>query len=383
MYRRALPKPYRARALWLSTQPQTKHQIHARFYSSAQQDEFAQTRFSMPAEWSRHSHTITVWPDFLSYQDEDILQSARSEVSAIANAVARFEPVTMYTKPQNVAKARATVSERVTVRPLQASQLWVRDTGPIFVRNGLDGSQAGLSLSFNYWGNKIPSEEDEKVASNVLSDMGVQVATPGFRAEGGGIEVDGEGTLLATESAIINPNRNLGLSKAQLEEQFKQYLGIDKTIWLRGVKGYDITDYHIDAFARFIAPGRVLIGRPPNSSEKFIIEAYEQARQVLDTETDASGRRLEVVEVEEPHPTQLLREESLEDPDVTFASYVNYLLVNEGMIVPRFGIGKMDDDALELYRRWFPDREVVQVDINTLPRSGGGIHCATQQVPLI
>ncbi|KAF5003091.1 hypothetical protein FDECE_10350 [Fusarium decemcellulare] len=383
MYRRVLPKPRHFRPLRWQTRSQAKPQIDARYYSSAQHDSPRGKQYLMPAEWSRHSHTITVWPDFLSYQDEDILQSARSEVSAIANAVARFEPVTMYTNPQNVEKARATVSGRVTVRPLQASQLWVRDTGPIFVRNALDGSRAGLSLSFNYWGNKIPSEGDEMVASNVLSDMGVQVAIPGFRAEGGGIEVDGEGTLLATESALINPNRNPGLSKAQLEEQFKQYLGIDKTIWLRGVKGYDITDYHIDAFARFIAPGKVLIGRPPDASEKFIIEAYEQARQVLGSETDASGRRLEVIEVAEPHPTQLLRDESVEDPDVTFASYVNYLLVNDGMIVPKFGIGKMDDDALELYRRWFPNREIAQVDINTLPRSGGGIHCATQQVPLI
>ncbi|KAF4459945.1 agmatine deiminase [Fusarium albosuccineum] len=383
MYRRVLARPHRIKPLWWPTCSPTKPQIHARFFSSAQHDRRTGKQFLMPAEWSRHSHTITVWPDFLSYQDEDILQSARSEVSAIANAIARFEPVTMYTKPQNVEKARATVSERVVVRPLQASQLWVRDTGPIFVKNALDGSQAGLSLSFNYWGNKIPSEGDEMVASNVLSDMGVQVATPGFRTEGGGIEVDGEGTLLATESAIINPNRNHELTKAQLEEQFKRFLGIDKTIWLRGVKGYDITDYHIDAFARFVAPGKVLIGRPPNSSEKFIIQAYKQARQVLDTETDASGRRLEVIEIAEPHPTQLLRGESVEDPDVTFASYVNYLLVNDGLIVPRFGIGKMDDDALELYRRCFPGREIVQVDINTLPRSGGGIHCATQQVPFI
>ncbi|KAM0426321.1 hypothetical protein ACHAPT_008361 [Fusarium lateritium] len=285
----------------------------------------------------------------------------------------------MYTKARNVDEAKNTVSSNVTVRPLEASQLWVRDTGPIFVKKVSDGSRAGLGLSFNYWGDKLDSRGDEAVASKILNDMGVHVVTPTFCAEGGGFEVDGQGTLLATESAIVNSNRNPGLSKSEIEEQFKEYLGIDKTIWLRGVRGYEMTDYHIDALARFISPGQVLLGRLPETADRVLVEAYEEARATLENATDASGNRVKIIEVAEPHPKDLRGEHFFE----TVASYANYLLVNGGIIIPRFGIGRADEDALDLFHQCFPGREIIQVDINTLPKLGGGIHCATQQVPLI
>ncbi|KAM6532711.1 hypothetical protein FALCPG4_005762 [Fusarium falciforme] len=357
----------------------TKAHAEARLSSMTSNAQPPKTKFYMPPEWAKHSQTITVWPDFASIPDEAILRDARLEISAISNAIARFEPVTMYAKPQNVEKARDTVSENVTVRPLDASQLWVRDTGPIIVKNLSDDSRAGLSLSFNYWGDKLESQGDEEVASSILNDMGVNVFTAGFRAEGGGFEVDGQGTLLATESAIINPNRNPGMSKSDIEAQFKEYLGIDKTIWLRGIKGYEMTDYHIDALARFISPGKVLLGRMPETADKALVEAYQEARETLESATDASGNRIEIIEVAEPHPKDLRGEHFFE----TVASYANYLLVNGGIIIPRFGVGQADGDALELFKKCFPDREVVQVDINTVPKLGGGIHCSTQQVPLI
>ncbi|KAL2692480.1 hypothetical protein Neosp_002890 [[Neocosmospora] mangrovei] len=370
---------YKRGSIALCTPLRTKAPTEARLSSTASNAQPPKTKFYMPPEWAKHSQTITVWPDFASIPDEAILRDARSEISAISNAIARFEPVTMYTKPQNVDKARDTVSENVTVRPLEASQLWVRDTGPIIVKNLSDDSRAGLSLSFNYWGDKLESQGDEEVASGVLKDMGVNAFTAGFRAEGGGFEVDGQGTLLATESAIINPNRNPGLSKSDIEAQFKEYLGIEKTIWLRGIKGYEMTDYHIDALARFISPGKVLLGRMPETADKVLVEAYQEARETLESATDASGNRIQIIEVAEPHPKELRGEHFFE----TVASYANYLLVNGGIIIPRFGVGKADDDALELFKQCFPDREVVQVDINTVPKLGGGIHCSTQQVPLI
>lgn len=370
---------YKRSGIASCTQLRTKAPFESRLSSTVPNTQKPKAKFYMPPEWSKHSQTITVWPDFASIPDEAILRDARSEVSAISNTIARFEPVTMYTKPQNVEKARHTVSENVTVRPLEASELWVRDTGPIIVKKLSDDSRAGLSLNFNYWGDKIKSQGDEKVAPGILNDMGVEAFAAGFRSEGGGFEVDGQGTLLATESAIINPNRNPGLSKSDIEEQFKDYLGIEKTIWLRGVKGYEMTDYHVDALARFISPGKVLLGRMPETADKVLVEAYQEAKATLGSATDASGSQIQVIEVAEPHPQDLRGEHFFE----TIASYANYLLVNGGIIIPLFGVGKADDDALELFKRCFPDREVVQVDINTLPKLGGGIHCSTQQIPLI
>ncbi|KAF4969089.1 hypothetical protein FSARC_3612 [Fusarium sarcochroum] len=368
-------------------------------------------RYRMPPEWHRHSQTLTVWPDLGSVGNEKLLQQARSEVSTISNAIARFEPVIMFTRPNQVDEALRSVAKGVTVRPLRASHLWIRDSGPIFVYGQSNGSFAGLKLRFNNWGSKFPSLGDETVAADIIdacatpvvdpksaalnptSDILIQckealaaefdeekvipATDPGFTSEGGAIEVDGCGTLLATESSIINPNRNPLMTKMQLEEKFIRYLGAYKTIWLPGIKGYDSTDYHIDAFARFIKPGQVLLSRPSNWAEHCVVLAFEEAREILASETDERGHRLEVIEVEEPNPRHLEGKHF----GVTVASYANYYLVNGGLIMPRFGVGKLDDNAYELFRKHFPDREIVQVDLNALPRLGGGIHCATQQVP--
>lgn len=369
-------------------------------------------RFRIPPEWHKHSQTLTVWPDFDSIGDAEILQKARLEVSAISNAIARFEPVTMFTRPKNVEQAMQTVSKNVTVRALNASQLWIRDTGPIFVHGEQDGQFTGLKLGFNTWGGKFESIGDETVAADVIDSVTAKLVNheieetssdqrdpagdrelsstelhkkqpvpginAGFISEGGAIEVDGLGTLLATESSIVNSNRNPGMSKEELEEKFEGCLGISKTIWLPGVRGYDVTDYHIDAFARFIKPGQVLLSRPSRHAESCVIQAYVEAKEVLNKEKDSRGNSLEVVEVEEPHPNDLAGELW----GVAVASYANYYLVNDGLIMPQFGVGKLDDEAYEFFKRYFPGRDIARVDLNMLPKLGGGIHCATQQVPV-
>ncbi|KAF4958851.1 hypothetical protein FGADI_2053 [Fusarium gaditjirri] len=356
-------------------------------------------RYRMPPEWQKHSQTLTAWPSPASIIDEKILRRARAEVSALSNAISRFEPVTMFTRPEDADEASKTVSNNVTVQPLAVSELWIRDTGPVFVHGTQDGRSTGLKLNFNYWGAKIPSTGDEAIAANIVIPKAsvidyknekdritpggnvIPIIDVGIISEGGAIEVDGDGTLLATESSIINENRNPGKSKAELEELFEKYLGTYKVIWLAGVKGYDITDFHIDAFARFIKEGQVLLSRPSERADLRVIQAYEEARETLGNATDHRGRRLEVFEVEEPHPSDLPGE-NWDHFDVTVASYANYYLPNGGLIMPRFGVGKLDDDAYALFCQRFPDREIVQVDLNILPKLGGGIHCATQQVPM-
>ncbi|KAG9497877.1 hypothetical protein J7337_010749 [Fusarium musae] len=304
----------------------------------------------------------------------------------------------MFTRPEHVREASETVSDNVTVQPLAVSELWIRDTGPVFVHGTQNGCSNGLKLNFNYWGAKIPSTGDEAVAANIqipeasvidqkdekdeCASQGnaIPIVDAGFTGEGGAIEVDGDGTLLATESSIVNENRNPGRSKEELEGLFEKYFGIHKVIWLTGVKGYDITDFHIDAFARFIKPGQVLLSRPSERADPRVIQAYREAKKTLGNTTDHGGRRLEVFEVEEPHPSDLPGE-NWDHFDVTVASYANYYLPNGGLIMPRFGVGKLDDDAYAFFRQHFPDREIVQVNLNILPKLGGGIHCATQQVP--
>lgn len=162
----------------------------------------------MPSEWQKHSQTLTAWPSAASVVEEKILRQARAEVSALSNAISRFEPVTMFARPEDVHEASETVSDNVTVRPLAVSELWIRDTGPVFVHGTQNGCSTGLKLNFNYWGAKIPSTGDEAVAANIQIPEAsvidhkdekdgsapkgnvIPIIDAGFTSEGGAIEVD-------------------------------------------------------------------------------------------------------------------------------------------------------------------------------------------------
>lgn len=331
---------------------------------------------SIPYEALPHSRTLTAWPDISSQESVKMLRGAELDVAAIANAIVEFEPVTLYCKPSSMSKASSMVSSKVDIQPLNVTELWMRDTGPVFARNDATGSLVGIDFNFNYWGKKYKGK-DGSVAADILKQLDVPRVKAPFVAEGGAIEVDGEGTLLLTESSVLNSNRNPGVSKAQMEGFFAQTLGVSKVLWVKGAKGKDITDWHIDAMARFVEPGKVLLSKPPAGSVKFVIDVYNQAKQVLDESTDAKGRKLQVLTLDEADPA--LFDDA--DPYSTVLSYLNYLVVNGGVIIPSFGDDKADKRAKELFQQLFPDRRVVDVRLNELRKLGGGIHCATQQVP--
>ncbi|XWX01757.1 hypothetical protein V2A60_009786 [Cordyceps javanica] len=329
----------------------------------------------MPAEWSRHRRTLTAWPDQSSQKDENILQGAERDVAAISNAIVEFEPVTLLCRPGNVSRAKELLSPSVAIQEMEVDELWLRDTGPVYVKTA-EGTVVGIDFNFNYWGAKYEGTVDQTVARSVLDhDATARVQAP-LVAEGGGIEVDGEGTLLMTESSVINDNRNPGQTKEQLEDHLKTLLGVQKVIWLKGLKGLDITDAHVDATARFASPGRVILNRPAKTARKAFIDAWEDDRRVLAAAKDAKGRSLEVIEIEEADTTKFDGDEY-----ETCLSYLNYLLVNGGLIMPKFGDQAADDGAFTLLQQLFPDRKVVQVQLDSLRKLGGGIHCATQQQP--
>ena len=215
------------------------------------------------------------------------------------------------------------------------------------------------------------------MARRVLAWADVPRLDAQVRAEGGALEVDGDGTLLATESSLINLNRNSGKDKSEVEGRLKHALGVEKIIWLKGAKDADITDCHIDALARFVSPGTVLLSKPDPSRPRAWTNVYEDARQILMNEHDAQGRSLRVIDLPEPSISSLKGER---DEDMV-TSYANYYLANGAVIAPRFGDDTTDQHSAELFREMFPNREVVQVLINMLPRIEGGIHCATQQQP--
>ncbi|MFE6051446.1 agmatine deiminase family protein [Kitasatospora sp. NPDC056446] len=331
--------------------------------------------WAMPAESGPHTRTFMAWPA-LEEVWGDQLAGVRQDIAGLAQAIAGFEPVVLLARADQADQARQACGTSVEVLELMVDDLWARDTGPTFV-TGPKGL-AGVDFNFNGWGGKQTHANDSRVARYLLDHYRITRIQAPITGEGGGIEVDGEGTLMATESSWVNDNRNPGKSRDQIEASFKELLGVEKVIWFKGVAGQDITDCHVDALARFAEPGTVVLHRPtPDTPADVWTTASDQAIQVLQTETDAKGRTLKVVDLPEPDITLI------EGAGKNFlATYINYYVCNGGVIVPRFGDQATDDRAAGIIGDLHPGRKVTQVGINHIAAGGGGIHCATQQQPV-
>ncbi len=194
--------------------------------------------------------------------------------------------------------------------------------------------------------------------------------------EGGGIEVDGQGTAIVAESCVLNDNRNPGLGKEECERQLRQLLGLDKIIWLPGVKGKDITDGHTDFYARFAQPGVVVAGYDPDPAS-FDHAVTRGHLELLRSATDAQGKRLEVIALQAPSSVSA-RFESKEFA----AGYVGFYVCNAAVIAQEFGDTKADAAARNALQRAFAGRKVVQLKLDGIAAGGGSIHCATLQEPL-
>lgn len=325
----------------------------------------------MPDESHPHELTYMSWPTRSIWKSD--ISGVRADIARIARTIAEFEPVALLANGRDTKAAQKACGSGVETVPIPVDDLWTRDTGPSFVLG--PGGIAGVDLNFNGWGDKQSHGRDSDVAREILDDEGIKRIKASIIGEGGSIEVDGKGTLMATESSLVNANRNPGKSRDDIERVLKGLFGVSKVIWVDGVKGHDITDYHIDALARFSEPGVVVMSTPPEDAPQDIwTGAYDQARGVLDKAVDAKGERLEIVELPEPVDIGGRGEGFL-------ASYVNYYVVNGGVVMPRFGDKRADSEAASIVRDLYPGREVVQIPIDSLGEGGGGIHCATQQLP--
>ncbi|MEU7646182.1 agmatine deiminase family protein [Streptomyces huasconensis] len=332
----------------------------------------AAAAYRMPDEASPHELTYMSWPSRRTWKA--YVHAVREDIARIARTIAEFEPVTLLADERDAKGARRACGSGVEILPVPVDDLWMRDTGPSFVL-GPDGGVAGVDLNFNGWGGKQPHPRDRHVARRTLSDRGVPRIEAPIVGEGGAIEVDGAGTLLATESSLVNANRNPGMSRDGVERALKRLFGVTEVLWVDGVRGKDITDHHIDALARFAAPGVVVMSTPPSTAADDVwMRAYRQARTTLATAKDARGKTLDLVDL--PEPAGIGRR----GPDF-LASYVNYYVANGAVIMPCFGDKKADGAAAAIVRDLYPGREVTQVPVNALGEGGGGIHCATQQLP--
>lgn len=305
------------------------------------------------------------------------LENVRSDIARVARAIADYEPVSMIVRPRQAAGAAAACGSGVGIVPLVNDDVWMRDMGPVFLVNDR-GGLAGLDLNFNGWGNRQVHRNDAKVARQVLDLLGVKRFVAPFVSEGGALEVDGAGTVLATESSIINANRNPGKTKTQLTREILTSLGARKMLWVPGLRGHDITDDHIDGLVRFVKPTMVVIDQPaaPDATGAWA-SSERRALRTVRRSTDALHRPLRLA---------ISRESSTippgQDPSTFVNVYVNWYVCNGAVMIPAFGDRHADAAAKALVHELYPDRDVVPLRIDTLAGGGGGIHCVTQQQPV-
>ncbi len=334
----------------------------------------------MPHEGDRHERLWLAWPS-KGYTLGDTAaeaELARRTWAAVANAAANFEPVTVVANASDVDTARPFLDPQIELRARAIDDGWMRDSGPTFVT---DGARLGaVTWVFNGWGQQdwATWDHDAMLAPAVAEWAGAERVNSELVNEGGGIHVDGLGTVLVTETVQRDPGRNPGLSRADIEVELARTIGATQVIWLpRGLtRDSDTfgTRGHVDIVATIASPGVVLLHDQRDGAHPDHAVTAE-IRAVLGDAVDSCGKPFEIVDL--PAPRVLRDAEGFVD-----YSYVNHVLVNDGVIACSFD-DPFDGEAVAVLRDVYPGREVVTIDARPLFERGGGIHCITQQQPAL
>jgi agmatine deiminase len=351
--------------------------------------------YRMPGEFEPHSGCWMAWPE---RPDNWRLGAklAQHAYAAVAEAINASESVTVAVSDAQFEHCRSLLSPSIRVVEVATNDAWIRDTGPTFLIGG-HGGRRGVDWHFNAWGGLhgglyFPWDRDERVARKVLEIEGADCYRAPIVLEGGSIHVDGEGTVVSTEECLLNPNRNPELSREQIEQALFEYLGAEKMIWLGQGVFNDETDGHVDNLACFARPGLVLLSCCEDESDPQHAISRD-AQQRLQAATDARGRAIEVVRLPSPGPITITAEEAdgvdaiagtlpRRAGDRLAASYTNFYIATKRIVYPLLD-ERYDEQAAEVLRGCFPNREVVGVPAREILLGGGNIHCITQQVPAV
>lgn len=316
----------------------------------------------MPPEWAPQDwlwigfpHLAEEWPGYL--------ERAQEQIAGFANAVAESgQEVRLLVRDEaNEARARDLVSEAVTLERRVFGDVWLRDTGPLVRADG-----SALRCRFNGWGEKYEMPGDETIGAELARDAGLPVVTSDWILEGGAVDGDGTGTVLTTEQCLLNPNRNPGLSREEIEARLARDLGFTRVVWLGDGLVNDHTDGHVDNLARFVAPGEVVLPRATGADDPNAAIYVDAKARILD-----AGLTLHEI----PSPGRIERDGRIEP-----ASYANFAITSNLVVVPTFG-SPHDEIGVAAIGALFPDRATIGLPGDAVLAGGGGFHCASQQMP--
>lgn len=339
----------------------------------------------MPAEWQPHQAVWLAWPhDEISFPGR--VPKVQSDVVKIISAIHTSEQVELFvlddamqTKASGMLTAAGVDLSKVTFRQANYMDGWMRDCGPIFVKDPT-GKQLLIKWVFNQWGNKFPDLlPDDALPYKIKAWLNLKMEQPELVLEGGAIEVNGAGICLTTEQCVLNENRNGGKTKLDVEKFFADYLGIKKTIWLWKGLVNDHTDGHIDELARFVAPNKIVCAYEDNEQD----ENYAILKNNYETLTEATSledKPFEVIKLPMPHVNYQDAPDGSEAGAKAPVSYTNFYIGNTVVLAAVFN-DPNDNKALEIIQSCFPDRKIMPIDCSDIIYGGGAVHCMTMQQP--
>ncbi|MCQ2534134.1 MAG: agmatine deiminase [Clostridia bacterium] len=350
----------------------------------------------MPAEFEKHAGTILVWPVREgSWPHKGI--DAQKTFTELANIISKSETLFMCCNPSDLDHVKNIFKDNPNIRviAITTNDAWARDIGPTFVKE--NNIIKGVDWKFNAWGGDFDGlykdyEDDDRFASSFCNSQGYSTidAHP-FILEGGSIHVDGEGTLITTETCLLSKGRNSNLSRKEIESQLKNYLGVSKIIWLPGGIVGDETNEHVDNICCFSKPGEVIMSWTDDENDPQH-EICVKNLEVLNSTPDAKGRKINVIKLPLPANPVVIEEEDLkgfvfekgederEVGEKLAASYANFYIANDAVLLPQFE-DPNDKVAVDIISSLFPDRQVYPIKARSIIVGGGNIHCITQQIP--
>ncbi len=312
--------------------------------------------FMLPAEWSPTAVVWLSWPVAPVLWSDIPRRRVEEEFVRLIRLIARYSEVKVAVATAERDRVSLLLAEfsSVTLVNMETDDVWCRDHGPTFLKNLRTGELAAVDWVYNGWGAKFPFQKDAQVAAQIAFQEGAKVLSSTLVCEGGAFDCNGVGRLLTTESVLLNPNRNPDCSQEEVTAELKKVLGVNEVIWLRAGLEQDDTDGHIDMVARFVGENCVLAVQ---GDTEILVENW--------TRLEAAG--LEVTAL--PSVGEVA-------PGVE-GSYANFLIVNQGVIVPQYGIAD-DEEAIRVIQQAFPSHQIEGFDCRLIGREGGGVHCLTQ-----
>jgi agmatine deiminase len=338
--------------------------------------------FHMPAEWEPHSATWLTWPHNLETWPGQDMTKVEAVYIQMIKALTKREKVNLLLsreadafKLNKLIKNSPLNTENIIIHYIPTNDSWIRDYGPNFLVRETSSGKREVSANlwkFNSWGGKYEWDLDDRVGGAIMDQLGITRFEPGIVLEGGAVEVNGQGLCITTEQCLLNPNRNGGLEKAEMESYLKRYLGVRDIIWCQGNIEGDDTDGHIDNLVRFVNRDTVLCAWENNTTDPNHACLKENLK-ILESFRDANGKPLNIIKL--PMPGRIDTAEGRLP-----ASYANFYIGNKAILLPTYN-HRNDAFVESLVKPFFPDREIVKIPCETFVWGLGAIHCVTQQQP--